>query len=38
LKVAEDGNYFGDEAIPGVRDFISDPVAWSVAHRGKGAD
>jgi orotate phosphoribosyltransferase len=38
LKVAEDGNYFGDEAIAGVRDFLSDPVAWSVAHGGKGAD
>ena len=38
LKVAEDGNYFEPAAIDGVRNFLADPVAWSVAHGGKGAD
>jgi len=38
LKVAEEGKYFSDTAIDGVRDFLADPVAWSVANGGKGAD
>ncbi len=38
LKVAEDGDYFSAEAIGGVRTFLADPVGWSVANGGKGAD
>ena len=38
LKVAEDGDYFSAEAIEGVRTFLADPVGWSVANGGKGAD
>ena len=37
LDAAEAGNYFPSEAIAGVRKFLEDPVAWSVAHGGKGA-
>ena len=37
LKVAEDGQYFPPAAIQGVKDFLADPVGWSVAHGGKGA-
>ena len=38
LKVAEDGDYFRSEAIDGVRTFLSDPVGWSAANGGKGAN
>lgn len=38
LKVAEDGNYFPDEDIQGVKDFLADPAGWSAAHGGKGAE
>ena len=37
LAVAEAGDYFTPAAIAGVRDFLKDPVAWSVARGGKGA-
>lgn len=36
LKVAEDGGYFPPESIDGVRAFLADPRAWSLAHGGKG--
>ncbi|MDD9877545.1 MAG: orotate phosphoribosyltransferase [Magnetovibrio sp.] len=38
LTVAEEGQYFSEDAIAGVRDFLADPVGWSVANGGKGAD
>ncbi len=38
LKVAEDGDYFSAEAIGAVHSFLADPVGWSVANGGKGAD
>ncbi len=38
LKVAAEGQYFSEEAIQGVRDFLADPVGWSVAHGGRGAE
>ncbi len=37
LEAAEAGNYFDAEAIDGVREFLADPVGWSVAHGGRGA-
>jgi len=37
LAVAEEGRYFSPQAIAGVRDFLGDPIAWSVAHGGRGA-
>ena len=37
IAVAEDGRYFSPEAIAGVKEFLKDPVGWSVAHGGKGA-
>ncbi len=37
LAAAEAGGYFTPAAIAGVREFLKDPVAWSVAHGGKGA-
>jgi len=37
IAVAETGNYFPAKAIAGVREFLKDPVSWSVAHGGKGA-
>ncbi|MBC8270226.1 MAG: orotate phosphoribosyltransferase [Rhodospirillaceae bacterium] len=37
LKAAEEGDYFSSEAIDGVREFLEDPAAWSVAHGGKDA-
>jgi orotate phosphoribosyltransferase len=37
IAVAEAGSYFPAKAIAGVREFLKDPVAWSVAHGGKGA-
>ncbi|NQU62009.1 MAG: orotate phosphoribosyltransferase [Rhodospirillales bacterium] len=37
LQAAEDGQYFDPSAINGVREFLDDPVGWSVAHGGKGA-
>ncbi len=36
LKVAEEGQYFDEAAIEGVRAFLADPVGWSVAQGGKG--
>ena len=38
LKIAEDGDYFSADAIEGVRTFLSDPVGWSTANGGKGAN
>jgi orotate phosphoribosyltransferase len=37
IAAAEAGGYFTPDAIAGVRDFLADPVGWSVAHGGKGA-
>ncbi len=37
LAAAEAGKHFSPAAIAGVRDFLKDPAAWSVAHGGKGA-
>jgi len=37
LAAAEAGGYFTPAAIAGVKDFLKDPVAWSVARGGKGA-
>lgn len=36
LEAAEAGDYFPAEAIDGVKEFLDDPAAWSVAHGGKG--
>jgi len=36
LKVAEEGQYFNQAAIDGVRAFLDDPVAWSKGHGGRG--
>ncbi|MEK9723007.1 MAG: orotate phosphoribosyltransferase [Rhodospirillaceae bacterium] len=38
LKVAEDGGYYDAPTIEAVRAFLADPVGWSAAHGGKGAD
>lgn len=38
LEVAEERQAFSPEAIQGVKDFLADPIGWSVAHGGKGAD
>ena len=35
LKAAEEGKYFDQAAIDGVRAFLDDPVGWSAAHGGK---
>jgi orotate phosphoribosyltransferase len=37
LAVAEEKKSFPPAAIQGVKDFLADPVAWSVKHGGKGA-
>lgn len=37
IAVAEEGKYFPADAIAGVREFLKDPIGWSVAHGGKGA-
>ncbi len=37
ITAAEAGGYFPAKSIEGVRTFLKDPVAWSVAHGGKGA-
>lgn len=38
LQVAEQEKYFSQEKIEGVRNFLSDPIGWSEAHGGRGAD
>lgn len=38
LEVAEERQTFSPEAIQGVKDFLADPIGWSAAHGGKGAD
>lgn len=38
LEIAEQRQSFSPEAIQGVKDFLADPVGWSQAHGGKGAD
>ena len=38
LEEAEKGEDFPPEAIEGVRAFLADPIAWSAAHGGKGAE
>ncbi len=35
LEQAEKGNYFSDEDIQGVRDFLADPTGWSAANGGR---
>ncbi len=35
LKAAEEGQYFDQDAIDGVRDFLADPIGWSKDHGGK---
>ncbi len=37
LAAAEAGDYFSAEAVDGVREFLKDPAAWSLAHGGKEA-
>jgi len=37
LQAAEAGDYFPTEAIEGVRNFLKDPAAWSLANGGKGS-
>ncbi len=37
LAEAEAGQDFPPAAIQGVREFLADPVSWSVAHGGRGA-
>ena len=36
LVVAEEGKYFPQESIDGVRAFLADPKGWSLANGGKG--
>jgi orotate phosphoribosyltransferase len=36
LQGAEEGRYFNQAAIDGVRTFLDDPVGWSKAHGGRG--
>jgi len=36
LEAAAVGGYFPEQAIEGVREFLADPVAWSVNNGGKG--
>ena len=38
LAEAERGRDFPDDALAQVRAYIGDPIAWSAAHGGKGAD
>ena len=38
LEAAEIGSYFDKDKINGVRDFLSDPVGWSVTHGGRGGE
>lgn len=38
LEAAEDGGYFAKETIQEVRDFLHDPVEWSLRHGGRGAE
>jgi len=37
LKAAEEGQYFDQDAIEGVRAFLDDPVGWSKANGGRDA-
>ncbi|MBT3238002.1 MAG: orotate phosphoribosyltransferase [Rhodospirillaceae bacterium] len=37
LAAAEAGNYFPSQAIEGVREFLADPIAWSVNNGGKAS-
>lgn len=36
LEAAQGGDYFSEEAVESVKEFLKDPAAWSVAHGGKG--
>ncbi len=38
LEAAEDGGYFAKETIQEVRDFLHDPVEWSLRHGGRGPE
>ncbi len=38
LKTAQDFDYFDAKTAESVREFLDDPVAWSVAHGGKGEE
>jgi len=35
LEQAEAGNYFSEDDIQGVKDFLADPLGWSAANGGK---
>ncbi len=37
LQAAEEGQYFDQDAIDGVRAFLDDPIGWSRDHGGKDA-
>lgn len=38
LETAEKMKYFDQKTLDSVRNFLNDPVAWSVAHGGKGEE
>jgi len=38
LTIAEEEELFPKESLDAVRDFLNDPIGWSAAHGGKGAD
>ena len=38
LEIAEQRQSFSPEAIQGVKDFLADPIGWSAAHGGRGAE
>ncbi len=38
LEIAEKEKLFPQESLDAVRDFLNDPIGWSAAHGGKGAD
>ncbi len=38
LHVAEEDGHFGPEVIGAVKTFLEDPIAWSEAHGGRGAE
>jgi orotate phosphoribosyltransferase len=38
LETAQKMKYFDQAALDSVREFLNDPVSWSVAHGGKGED
>lgn len=38
LQIAEEDKLFPQESLDAVRAFLNDPIGWSAAHGGKGAD